>query len=79
MVDSEYRDALDAVNRIQRLSDDHWHMLDSSCTAMADNAWVGPAGRRFKETVYAQRRELQIQLAKAVRDARTALQQAKRP
>ena len=66
MSDGEYRDALDAVKRIQRLSDEHWHLLDASCRAMDDDAWVGPEGRRFKDELYGQRRELQIQLAKAV-------------
>lgn len=73
MSDGEYREALDAVNRIQRLSDDHWHELDASCRAMDDDAWVGPEGRRFRAEVFGQRRELQIQLAKAVHSAREKL------
>jgi hypothetical protein len=74
VADHEYRDALDAVNRIQRLSDDHWRMLDPSCNAMDDDAWVGPAGRQFKQIVHAQRNELRAQLTKAVNDARSVLQ-----
>jgi hypothetical protein len=74
VADSEYRDALDAVNRIQRLSDDHWRVLDPSCNAMDDDAWVGPAGRQFKQIVHAQRTELRAQLTRAVDDARSALQ-----
>jgi hypothetical protein len=69
----EYQDALDAANRIQRLSDDHWHDLDASCRALDADAWVGPEGRRFTADVVAQRRELQAQLAKAVHSARDAL------
>lgn len=73
MADQEYRDALDAVGRIQRLSDEHWRILDPSCDAMDDDAWVGPAGRQFKQIVNAQRVELRAQLTKAVDDARAAL------
>jgi hypothetical protein len=72
-VDGEYRDALDTVNRIQRLSDDHWRVLDPSCDAMDDDAWVGPAGRQFKQVVHAQRNELRAQLTRAVDDARSVL------
>jgi hypothetical protein len=74
MVDGDRRDVAEAINRIQRLSDDHWYAMDDSCRALDDNAWVGPAGRRFQEDVYAQRKELRAQLAKAVRSAREALQ-----
>jgi hypothetical protein len=74
MGDGDYQAVLAAVNRIQRLSDDHWHLLDDSCRAVDDGAWVGPEGRRFTAEVYAQRRELQTQLAKAVHAARAKLQ-----
>ncbi len=36
-----------AMARIQRLSDDYWHILDATCGAMEDSAWMGPAARRF--------------------------------
>ncbi|WP_326687020.1 MULTISPECIES: hypothetical protein [unclassified Streptomyces] len=69
MGDGDYRDAQTACHQIQRLSDDHWHALDTPCRAMDDNAWVGPAGRLFKDEVNGLRRELQTQLTKAVQDA----------
>jgi hypothetical protein len=72
-VDGGYRDALDTVNRIQRLSDEHWRVLDPSCDAMDDEAWVGPAGRQFQQIVHAQRNELRAQLTRAVDDARSVL------
>jgi hypothetical protein len=62
-----------AAARIQRMSDDYWHVLDSTCGAMDDSAWMGPAGRRFGTAVHADRRELQGQLAKAVRSAQDKL------
>lgn len=62
-----------AVIRIQRLSDDYWHVLDWTCGAMEDSAWMGPAGRRFGSAVHADRGELQGQLAKAVRLAQDGL------
>jgi hypothetical protein len=62
-----------AVARIQRLSDDYWHALDSTCGAMDDRAWIGPAGRRFGTAVHSDRSELQGQLVKAVRSAQSKL------
>jgi hypothetical protein len=62
-----------AVTRIRRLSDDYWHVLDSTCGAMEDGTWMGPAGRRFGSAVHADRGELQGQLAKAVRLAQDEL------
>jgi len=62
-----------AVARIQRLSDDYWHVLDSTCGAMDDSAWMGPAGRRFGNAVHSDRGELQGQLSKAVRSAQDKL------
>ena len=61
------------VARIQRLSDDYWHALDSTCGAMDDRAWIGPAGRRFGTAVHSDRSELQGQLVKAVRSAQSKL------
>jgi hypothetical protein len=77
MGDGDYREALDAVNRIQRLSDEHWHVLDGSCRAMDDDAWVGPEGRAFRDEVHRERRELQSQLAQAVHLAREKLRSVK--
>jgi hypothetical protein len=62
-----------AVARIQRLSDDYWHVLDSTCGAMDDSVWMGPAGRRFGSAVHADRGELWGQLSKAVRSAQDKL------
>lgn len=73
MPNDDYHLVVDAVSRIQHLSDDHWRVLDASWRALDDDAWVGPAGRRFKEEVYAQRQELRAQLTKAVQSARHKL------
>ena len=62
-----------ALTRIQRLSDDYWHSLDSTCGAMDDSAWMGPAGRRFGSTARSDRSELQGELSKAVRSAQEKL------
>ncbi|MGP3977973.1 hypothetical protein ACTWQF_28940 [Streptomyces sp. 8N114] len=72
--DYAYREAQRTVARIQRLSDDCWHALQASCSAMDDDAWVGPVARRFHDTVRADQRELQTQLAKAVQDAKAKLE-----
>jgi hypothetical protein len=77
MGDISYQEALDATNRIQRLSDDYWHALDASCRAMDDGAWVGPEGRAFRYEVQRERRELQGQLAQAVHLAREKLKSVK--
>jgi hypothetical protein len=73
MTDIDYHAAQQAAGHIQRLSDECWHALAGSCRAMADDAWVGPVGRRFKDDVEAAQRELQTQLAKAVQDAQAKL------
>jgi hypothetical protein len=62
-----------AVARIQRLSDEYWHALDSTCGFVDDRAWMGPAGRRFGTAVHSCRSEVQGQLAKAVRSAQDKL------
>jgi hypothetical protein len=74
MADGDYRDAQEAARRIQQLSDEYWHTLDMSCTALEDDAWIGPTGRRFADDVHTERRKLQIELAAAVRSARAKLQ-----
>lgn len=72
MGDGDQHDALEAARRIQQLSDQYWHVLDASCTALRDQAWLGPTGRRFADDVYAARRELWKQLTAAVHIARAA-------
>jgi hypothetical protein len=59
-----------AMARVQRLSDDYWGTLDLTCRAMDDSAWMGPAGRRFGETVKSDRKEFHAQLSKAVHSVR---------
>ncbi|MBB2911262.1 hypothetical protein FHS43_002527 [Streptosporangium becharense] len=68
------REAMRAVvERIQRLSDEHWWALDHSCRLMADNAWMGPTGSKFGTDVQADQRELRDQLARAVHSAQRKL------
>ncbi|MCG5214005.1 hypothetical protein [Streptosporangium sp. KLBMP 9127] len=68
------REAMRAVvERVQRLSDEHWWALDPSCRLIAGDAWVGPAGTRFGADVHADQRELRDMLAKAVHSAKAKL------
>lgn len=68
------RKAMQAVvQRIQRLSDEHWWALDPSCRLMEGDAWVGPAGARFDAQVHADQRELREMLAQAVHSANQKL------
>lgn len=69
----ERRDLQEALNRIQRLSDEHWRVLDPSCNLMEDDAWLGPAGRKLNGSVHDDRQELRAQLARAVEIARDKL------
>lgn len=62
-----------AMARIQRLSDDYWHILDATCGAMEDSAWMGPAARRFGTSVHSERGELRGQLASVVRSVQAKL------
>jgi hypothetical protein len=62
-----------AVERIQKLSDDNWWALAASCTLMSKEAWTGPTGNRFGDTVQGTQRELRAMLAKAVTTARDEL------
>lgn len=71
--DGERRELQDAINRIQRLSDEHWYVLDPSCNLMEDKAWLGPAGSRLNDSTHDDRRELRTQLARAVESARDKL------
>jgi hypothetical protein len=77
MADISYQEAQEAVNRIQRLSDEHWHVLDAPCRAMDEGAWIGPEARAFRDEVGRERRELQSQLAEAVHLAREKLKSIK--
>ncbi|ACZ90227.1 hypothetical protein [Streptosporangium roseum] len=68
------REAMRAVlERIQRLSDEHWWALDPSCRLMEGDAWVGPTGARFGTQVNADQRELRDLLARAVHSAQSRL------
>lgn len=68
------REAMRAVvERIQRLSDEHWWALAPSCRLTEGDAWVGPAGARFGTQVNADQRELRDLLARAVHSARSRL------
>ncbi|TDD51299.1 hypothetical protein E1286_10575 [Nonomuraea terrae] len=62
------------VERIRRLSDEHWWALHTSCRLMEAGAWVGPAGARFAAQVHADQRELRELLEEAVHSANAALQ-----
>ncbi|GGS47917.1 hypothetical protein GCM10010156_03350 [Planobispora rosea] len=62
-----------AVERIQRLSDEHWWALDPSCRLMENDTWVGPAGSRFGTQVHADQRELRAMLTEAVHSANQKL------
>ncbi|MBO8197349.1 hypothetical protein ACFW4X_23870 [Streptomyces smyrnaeus] len=78
MGDENHHDVKLACERIQRLSDDHWHVLDASCRAMDDDAWVGPVGRLFKDELNTLRSALRSQLAEAVKEADAKLQSVPR-
>ncbi|MEV5498738.1 hypothetical protein AB0M50_25390 [Nonomuraea fuscirosea] len=62
-----------AVQRIQKLSDDNWWALHASCQLMEAEAWVGPTGDRFGQSVHNCQRELRALLAQAVAMARDEL------
>ncbi|MFI6796733.1 hypothetical protein [Streptosporangium canum] len=68
------REAMRAVvERVQRLSDEHWWALDPSCRLMENDAWVGPTGVRFGTDVHADQRELRDLLTKAVHSAQSKM------
>ncbi|MER5320351.1 hypothetical protein [Streptosporangium roseum] len=68
------REAMRAVvERLQRLSDEHWWALAPSCRLMEGDAWVGPTGARFGTRVNADQRELRDLLARAVHSAQSRL------
>lgn len=71
MTEIDHHEAQLAAARVQRLSDEHWHALDASCSAMEDDAWVGPVGRRFHEELEQQRLALHLLLQEAVHSAKT--------
>ncbi|RVX44907.1 hypothetical protein EDD27_7674 [Nonomuraea polychroma] len=66
-----------AMLRIQKLSDDNWWALHASSTLMEAEAWVGPSGNRFGDTVHGSQRELRAMLAQAVTMAKDELARAK--
>jgi hypothetical protein len=66
-----------AVLRIQKLSDDNWWALHASCKLMEADAWVGPTGSRFGQSVHNYQQELHAMLTKAVAMARDELARAK--
>ncbi|GAA3112740.1 hypothetical protein [Nonomuraea salmonea] len=66
-----------AVQRIQKLSDDNWWALHASCQLMEADAWVGPTGDRFGQSVHNCQRELHMMLAQAVAMARDEAARAK--
>ncbi|MGW4794755.1 hypothetical protein ACWEPC_20330 [Nonomuraea sp. NPDC004297] len=66
-----------AMSRIQKLSDDNWWALHASYTLMEAQAWVGPSGNRFGDTVHRSQQELRAMLAKAVTLARDEMTRAK--
>ncbi|MEO3868390.1 hypothetical protein ABGB18_06130 [Nonomuraea sp. B12E4] len=61
------------VERIQRLSDEHWWTLNLSCRLMENDAWVGPTGARFDAQVHADQRELWDMLKQALHSANQKL------
>lgn len=77
--DGARRELQDAVNRIQRLSDEYWYALDPSCNLMEDKAWLGPSGGKLDDALHDDRRELRAQLARAVESARASLASLPRP
>ena len=57
------REAMQAAAlRIQKLSDDNWWALHASCKLMEAEAWVGPTGSRFGQSVQSYQRELHAML-----------------
>ncbi|MFC4112979.1 hypothetical protein [Nonomuraea zeae] len=76
MADLDHEAMRAVAQRIQRLSDEHWWVLDPSCRLMASDAWVGPAGACFDAQVRADQRELRGVLAQAVHSANQRLSAA---
>lgn len=73
MADPSRADLQAAVERIQRLSDEHWWALDPTCGLMRNRAWLGPGGDRFGADVLAHQRTLRECLVNAVESARAKL------
>jgi hypothetical protein len=63
----------EVVERIQKLSDEHWWALNTSCALMAAETWMGPTGDRFGADVHGDQRELRDMLANAVASAKDKL------
>lgn len=66
-----------AMLRIQKLSDDNWWTLHASCQLTEADAWVGPTGNRFGQSVHSCQRELHAMLTQAVTMAKDELARAK--
>lgn len=69
MADLDSQTMRAVAQRIQRLSDEHWWDLHTTCRLMEGDAWVGPAGSRFGAQVHADQRELWELLKQAVHSA----------
>lgn len=69
----ERRELQEALSRIQRLSDEHWHELDPSFNLLEQDAWMGPAARKLSDSIHDDRRALRLQLTRAVESARDKL------
>jgi hypothetical protein len=57
---------MELLARMQRLSDEHWHLLDQPCRAMEDKAWVGPSGRSFDGRIHGSLGTLRAELKEAI-------------
>ena len=54
------------LDEIQRLSDQHWNLLDRPLRAMGDQAWVGPSARAFDADLERSHRDLRERLRESV-------------
>jgi hypothetical protein len=57
---------MELLARMQRLSDERWHLLDQPCRAMEDKAWVGPSARSFDGRIHGSLGTLQAELKEAI-------------
>jgi hypothetical protein len=61
------------LSQVQRLSDEHWHMLRRPQQAMDGQAWVGPSGRAFGRALARNDQTLQARLRESVELVRDKL------
>ncbi|WP_067490906.1 hypothetical protein [Actinomadura hibisca] len=55
------------LDRVQALSDEHWHLLAGPARAMGDHAWVGgPSASGFAGELQRNQAELQAQLRRSL-------------